>query len=158
MSSGELSVRRGQAADLDAIVDLERGCATTPHWAASVYAGIVERDVASRRCLFVAEKDGGVVGFAVGAMQADGVGELESVVVADAARRAGIGRVLCGAVIDWCGAQGAMEIALEVRAGSVGAIAFYQGLGFVRVGRRARYYNDPEDDALMMRLRADGQG
>jgi ribosomal protein S18 acetylase RimI-like enzyme len=51
-----------------------------------------------------------------------------------------------------------MEIALEVRAGSVGAIAFYQGLGFVRVGRRARYYNDPEDDALMMRLRADGQG
>jgi ribosomal-protein-alanine N-acetyltransferase len=81
------------------------------------------------------------------------VGELESVVVADAARRAGIGRVLCGAVIDWCLSQDATEIALEVRAGSAGAIALYQGLRFVEVGRRAGYYSEPEEDALLMRLK-----
>jgi ribosomal-protein-alanine N-acetyltransferase len=152
MSSGELSVRRGQAADLHAIVELERRCATAPHWAASVYAGIVEEMANGRRRLFVAEKDGEVVGFAVGAMQPDRVGELETVVVAATARRAGIGRASCGAVVDWCRVEGAEEVELEVRVGSVGAIALYQGLGFVRAGRRARYYSDPEEDAVLMRM------
>jgi ribosomal-protein-alanine N-acetyltransferase len=41
---------------------------------------------------------------------------------------------------------------LEVRAGSGGAIALYAGLGFVVAGRRAGYYREPEEDALLMRL------
>ena len=41
---------------------------------------------------------------------------------------------------------------LEVRAGSVGAIALYEGLGFVVVGRRRGYYREPVEDALLMRL------
>jgi ribosomal-protein-alanine N-acetyltransferase len=41
---------------------------------------------------------------------------------------------------------------LEVRAGRAGAIALYTGLGFVIVGRRRRYYREPVDDALLMRL------
>jgi ribosomal-protein-alanine N-acetyltransferase len=151
MSFSELSVRRARAGDLDAIVELERGSLTAPHWAASVYAGIVERDVASQRSLFVAEKGGEVVGFAVGAMQPDGVGELESVVVAAAAQRAGIGRALCGAVIGWCRERGVREMRLEVRAGSGGAIVLYEGLGFVEVGRRRGYYSGPEEDAVLMR-------
>jgi ribosomal-protein-alanine N-acetyltransferase len=123
-----------------------------------VYVGIVEEETANaRRCLFVAERDEGVAGFAVGMMAPDGVGELESVVVAAAARRMGIGRALCGAVIDWCWEWGVMEVGLEVRAGSVGAIALYEGLGFVRVGRRARYYKEPEEDAVIMRLEPTGK-
>jgi ribosomal protein S18 acetylase RimI-like enzyme len=45
-----------------------------------------------------------------------------------------------------------MEIALEVRAASAGAIALYATLGFTQTGRRPRYYRDPEDDAVVMRL------
>jgi [ribosomal protein S18]-alanine N-acetyltransferase len=153
MSIAEVRVRGARGADLDAVMALERASTSAPRWAASVYAGILEEDKANApRCLFIAERDAGVVGFAVGMMGPDGVGELESVVVADAARRVGIGRALCAAVMDWCGEQGATKIVLEVRAGSVGAIALYQGLGFVRAGRRARYYSDPEEDAVLMRL------
>jgi len=135
---------------LDAVVELERACATAPHWGVGVYAEILVGQGA-RRCLLVAERDGGVVGFAVGLMGADGVGELEGMVVAEFARRAGVGRTLCGAVIDWCRVEGAVEVRLEVRAGSAGAIALYEGLGFVEVGRRARYYVGPEEDAVVMR-------
>jgi ribosomal-protein-alanine N-acetyltransferase len=77
--------------------------------------------------------------------------ELESVVVSASARRAGVGRVLCNAVLDWSRSQGATEVMLEVRAGSAGAIALYTGLGFTQAGRRPRYYRDPKDDALVMR-------
>ena len=41
---------------------------------------------------------------------------------------------------------------LEVRAGSVGAIALYKRLGLVAVGRRPGYYRSPMEDAVLMRL------
>jgi ribosomal protein S18 acetylase RimI-like enzyme len=105
-----------------------------------------------------------LVGFAVGLLHPadcdpagsgtpERVAELESVAVALDARRSGIGRALCCAVVDWCRAQGATEVVLEVRATSVAAVGLYASLGFIPAGRRPRYYRDPDDDALILRLR-----
>jgi ribosomal-protein-alanine N-acetyltransferase len=151
MSVAGVLVRGARGADIDTVMALERASTSAPHWGLGVYAEIVAGQGAPR-CLFVAERDEGSVGFAVGRMGPDGVGELESVVVAASARRLGIGRALCRAVMDWCRTHAATEIALEVRAGSVGAIALYEGLGLVRSGRRPQYYRDPEEDAVLMRL------
>jgi ribosomal protein S18 acetylase RimI-like enzyme len=80
------------------------------------------------------------------------IAELESVVVSASARRAGIGRALSRAVFDWSRSQGATEVVLEVRAANSAAIALYACLGFTLAARRPRYYRDPNDDALLMRL------
>jgi ribosomal-protein-alanine N-acetyltransferase len=45
-----------------------------------------------------------------------------------------------------------MALELEVRAGSIGAIALYSSVGFVVAGRRRDYYREPVEDALLMRL------
>ena len=138
-------------------MSLERAVATAPHWAAAEYAGMVGAAGESVvRCLLVAETERGLVGFAVGKVTA-GVGEIESVAVAAEARRLGVGRELCEAVVAWCRGQGAAVVELEVRAGSEGAIALYRGLGFCEVGRRRGYYREPEEDALLMHLEL-GQG
>jgi GNAT superfamily N-acetyltransferase len=116
-----------------------------------------------QRCLFVAEKNGSLAGFAVGLLHPatrdpavpdarQRIAELESVVVSANARRAGIGRALCRAVLDWTCSQGTTELVLEVRAASSAAIALYANLGFTLAARRPRYYRDPNDDALLMRL------
>lgn len=152
---------------------------------------------AIQRCLFVAEKNGSLAGFAVGLLHPatpgpvnlkqsddcssekmnchsdpepdpersegegeesphlfvpDRIAELESVVISASARRAGIGGALCRAVLDWSCTQGATEVVLEVRAASSAAVALYAGLGFTLAARRPRYYRDPNDDALRMRL------
>ncbi len=39
---------------------------------------------------------------------------------------------------------------LEVRESNVGAIALYQGLGYVQVGYRKRYYTRPNEGAVLM--------
>jgi ribosomal-protein-alanine N-acetyltransferase len=155
-------VRVAEAGDVAGVVALERGIAEAPHWAEAEYAAIVrdagEVDGAVRRCFFVAEMEGRLLGFAVGKMigwAAGGVGELESVAVNAAARRGGVGRALCGAVVEWCREQGAASVELEVRAGSGGAIDLYAGLGFIGCGRRGWYYKDPAEDALLMRLNLD---
>jgi ribosomal-protein-alanine N-acetyltransferase len=153
-------VRVGVAADLAGVVRLERETAEAPHWAEAEYEAIVEArgfaDGGVRRRLFVAEGGVGLLGFAVGKVLVSGavsLGELESVAVSWSARRGGVGKKLCEVVVRWCREQGATDAELEVRAGSAGAIALYAGLGFLPVGKRAGYYRDPMEDALLMQLR-----
>jgi ribosomal-protein-alanine N-acetyltransferase len=144
---------------------LERETVEAPHWAEAEYVAIVDSggfsDGAVTRRLFVAEREAGLLGFGVGKVlvsDAVSLGELESVAVDVSARRSGVGRTLCEAVVRWCRERGATEVELEVRAGSAGAIALYRGLGFVAVGERAGYYRDPVEDALLMQLRlAEGE-
>jgi [ribosomal protein S18]-alanine N-acetyltransferase len=164
MSGDGVRVRVGVAPDLETVVALERAAVEAPHWGEAEYGGIVssqedthggEQGGGVRRCLFVAEAEGRLVGFAVGKVIGagrDGVAEIESVAVEARARRGGVGRALCEAVMDWCRRQGAAVMELEVRAGSAGAIALYAGLGFAAVGLRRDYYGTPAEDALLMRL------
>jgi len=154
MTDPQFHLRPAIAADLDAVLALERATPLAPHWPPAAYAEILQH-IPHQRCLFIAEKDNSLAGFAVGLLHpgaSDRTAELESVVVSANFRRAGIGRVLCRAVLDWCRSNGATELVLEVRASSAAAIALYAGLGFTLAARRPRYYRDPADDALLMRL------
>ena len=158
--SARVEVRPAVVADLDALVALERATGNAPHWPPANYAAILdELEGAPERCLFVAQTADSLAGFAVGLLHPgcdeERIAELESIVVAECARRAGTGRRLCAAVFDWCCLMGAIEVVLEVRASSAGAVALYTSLGFTHCGRRPGYYRDPDDDALMMRLNLD---
>jgi len=138
--------------DLVHVLALERDIAEAPHWSEAEYSAIaaaVESSV--RRRLLLAWEGGELVGFAVGKVAA-AEAELESVAVRASSRRCGVGRALCEAVLDWVWEQGARISELEVRASSVGAIELYAGLGFEVMGRRRRYYREPDEDAVLMRL------
>lgn len=162
MTLAGLKIRVASAEDLAGLIALERRTVKAPHWNEAEYAAIIRdrSEDAVRRCVFVAEADT-LLGFAVGKVilsAGHGVGEIESVAVDATARRLGVGRALCAAVLTWCSDRGAVEMELEVRAGSSGAIALYEGLGFVAVGRRAQYYRNPEEDAVLMQLKLGGGG
>jgi ribosomal-protein-alanine N-acetyltransferase len=141
---------------------LERRTASAPHWAESDYEMAVEMDPNSalRRCLLVAEQETGdqrldVIGFVIGKAIGTGLeamAELESIVVAEQARRSGVGRSLCAAVIQWCRELKITHVKLEVRPSNSGAIALYTNIGFVPIGLRTRYYREPEEDAVLMQV------
>lgn len=159
-STGRIRLREARPQDVDAVIALERATEFAPRWPRRAYAEALQSAFTEpRRQLIAAERVSDadeplathLVGFAVGARHS-GSAELESVCVAAGERRAGIGLALCEAIVAWTRALGAAEIALEVRAASEGAIALYQRLGFVETARRPRYYIDPEDDAILMRL------
>lgn len=149
----EFLVRLAVAGDVAKIIELERATANAPHWLEAEYAAIAQKGKAEcvQRELFVAESKGELIGFAVGSVVGY-LAELESIAIDAGARRSGIGKALCRAVVDWAGAQGAQSVELEVRAASGGAIELYRSLKFVSVGRRPAYYSDPVDDAVLMRL------
>ena len=57
-------------------------------------------------------------------------------------RRVGVGKALIEAVVAWNRARGVRELVLMVTSVNVGAIAFYERLGFVRTGVVEEYPND----------------
>jgi ribosomal-protein-alanine N-acetyltransferase len=67
-------------------------------------------------------------------------------------RQRGIARRLLGELIEREEAEARLAVVqLELAATNAPALALYQGLGFVVVGRRSRYYPDGEDALLLSR-------
>jgi ribosomal-protein-alanine N-acetyltransferase len=108
------------------------------------------------RVALVAHKvDSGLLaGFAVASVVAREA-DLESIAVAPEARRQGIGRLLLTAMVSALQGQGVNQVYLEVRAANHAATSLYRAVGFVEAKRRAAYYTDPTEDAVLMQLRAD---
>jgi ribosomal-protein-alanine N-acetyltransferase len=65
-------------------------------------------------------------------------------------RRRGVGRQLLIALVELSEQMRASRMTLEVRAGNQAAQELYRRFGFIVAGRRARYYTDDGEDALIM--------
>jgi ribosomal-protein-alanine N-acetyltransferase len=65
-------------------------------------------------------------------------------------RRQRIGSQLLLNLVELAGSIGARRMTLEVRPSNEAAQALYRTFGFEIVGRRARYYTDDDEDALVM--------
>jgi ribosomal protein S18 acetylase RimI-like enzyme len=62
--------------------------------------------------------------------------------VAPEFRRAGVGKALIDAVVEWAASRSKPELKLMVTSVNPGAIAFYESLGFRKTGNTAVYPND----------------
>ena len=78
--------------------------------------------------------------------------ELLKIAVSRRYRRQGIGTCLLDHLLGLCIAHGAGKLFLEVRSMNRAAVGFYRGYGFVEIGRRKGYYQNPPDDALVMEI------
>lgn len=73
------------------------------------------------------------------------------VAVSPIRRRRGVARLLLGRFLDVAASSG-YDVTLEVRPSNAAALALYGELGFVERGRRPGYYDDTQEDALIMTL------
>jgi ribosomal-protein-alanine N-acetyltransferase len=67
-------------------------------------------------------------------------------------RRKGIGRQLLAHAILRSAGKGAKKAMLEVRRNNLGAQKLYRKFGFAVIGMRPHYYQDNNEDALLMNL------
>jgi ribosomal-protein-alanine N-acetyltransferase len=93
-----------------------------------------------------------ILGFALAGVVAPEA-ELETIAVAPQHQRRGLGGLLLRALAGELRKEQVTDLMLEVRASNRAALAFYRGQGFAEAGRRVRYYADPEEDAVLMRLK-----
>ena len=72
-------------------------------------------------------------------------GFVTNIAVFPAFRRRGIARALVEAALG----EPIASVSLEVRVSNDAAIALYESLGFVNMGRRPRFYSHPTEDAFI---------
>ncbi len=95
---------------------------------------------AHEQCLLVAERDGGIVGFANGGAERDGsdlyTGELYAIYLLASAQRGGIGRALTRHIVAWLRDHGHSAMLVWVLEDNQPARAFYQRLGAEYVSQK----------------------
>jgi ribosomal-protein-alanine N-acetyltransferase len=83
---------------------------------------------------------------------------INNVAVSNGARRQGVATELVSFVLGNAAREGAVSAMLEVRRTNVAARRLYESVGFRQVGLRERYYEEPVDDALILRAEIQGFG
>jgi ribosomal-protein-alanine acetyltransferase len=160
--------------DVPAMMDLERQSPLAAHWSRQQYEGLfvdpnVDRIVDLRQqpsepFVLIAQDNReseqqpestlssrGILAFLV-AHRVDTEWELENIVVAEAARRRGVGDGLLRAFIAHARESRGNCIFLEVRGSNQAARALYRKAGFEEAGVRKSYYLCPVEDAILCRL------
>ncbi|HVY30088.1 MAG TPA: ribosomal protein S18-alanine N-acetyltransferase [Polyangiaceae bacterium] len=111
----------------------------------------LQRSYALLRVVYPAGERRTVQGFLLAWRAADEL-HLTDLGVTAAARRRGLARALVNELLREGRQRGSRLVLLEVRASNAAALALYGALGFEELDRRARYYADTGEDAVVMQL------
>lgn len=145
---GDVAVRRLVAEDVDAVAAIESEAFTSP-WSRQTFLDLADRP--NLELLVLEHRDEGVIGYAVLWCIMD-QGELANVAVSPRYRGRGLGTFLLSSVLDIARSRGIETLFLEVRVSNERALELYERLGFSDVGLRRGYYDDPKEDARIMKV------
>jgi ribosomal-protein-alanine N-acetyltransferase len=139
------------ADDLDPVVAIEERVFSDP-WTAEFFRASLGRlgfGGAGHAWARVAEREGALAGYALASVDPP-VTTLENIATVPGQRRNGVARALLADLLEHSASCGVREVTLEVRASNDGAQALYRAYGFRLAGLRRGYYQDPDEDALLM--------
>lgn len=139
-------IRQMQIGDVSAIAELEKICFSDPWSENSITSELNNR----LSYWLIAEDDGVVVGY-IGSQTVLDAADIMNLAVSPNHRQQGIGQALIQKLVSHLQQSGVIALLLEVRITNTPAIALYEKMGFVQVGRRPKYYHNPREDALILR-------
>lgn len=131
---------------VEAVAALEQVCFSDP-WSINS----ISSELSNSLSLWVVAMDGDRLAGYVGSQSVMGWADMMNIAVDPQYRRLGIGKRLVEELEVRLRKSQVTCLTLEVRASNEGAIALYDQLGFVQVGRRPNYYRNPREDALILR-------
>ena len=143
--AGPCRIREALAADVPAIAAIERLAFADP-WPPQAFPPLLGS------LSLVADIDDVVRGYVVARHAADEA-EILDLAVHPQHRGSGLASALLDELTKRAAALDVCLVFLEVRESNQVARALYEARGFVAVGRRSRYYQNPPEDALILGLR-----
>lgn len=138
-------IRRMTEQDLDAVMRIEVEVFALP-WSRKSYASELVNKWAT---YLVCDIDGDIAAYC-GMWVVFDEAHITNVAVATAFRHQGCGRALLEAMDTVAREKKALYISLEVRPSNSSALALYEGMGYIQTGCRKAYYQDNQEDALIM--------
>ena len=143
----EITISPMSKDDVEAVVQIEAEAYGKHHWAKSSFYDETSNNLAK---YYVAKTpDGTLVGYA-GTWHIIDEGHITTIAVKKEYLRNHIGEAIIQKIIDDCYKNNIKYLTLEVRVSNIPAIKLYEKYGFQSLGTRKGYYQDNDEDALIM--------
>lgn len=145
-----MTLRTATPEDLAAIMRLERASFPTDAWSDAM----MREELSSPHGWYVVDEEAGrIVGYAgLRAVRNATDADVQTIALAEAARGRGRGRALLRALLEEAARRQVAQVFLEVRDDNPVAHALYVSEGFLEIGRKPRYYQPDDVDAVVMKL------
>ncbi|WZL73781.1 ribosomal protein S18-alanine N-acetyltransferase [Clostridiaceae bacterium 35-E11] len=142
----KILIRNMTMEDVAAVLQIEHQCFSIP-WTEESFRTELAKNKLAR--YVVAEVEGQVVGYGGMWIIVDEA-HVTNIAVHPEVRGKGYGNKIVAAMIDMAKKEGVLRMTLEVRKSNEVAQTLYKRWGFTSCGIRPRYYEDNQEDAIIM--------
>lgn len=142
-----ITIKPMTQAVIDNVIAIEAASYGEHHWSKESFFNELSNELARYYCAF--NDNGNLMGYA-GTWQILEEAHLTNIAVSPDFRRRKVAESMLAVVIDECLKNGIKYITLEVRVSNTPAINLYEKYGFKSLGTRKGYYQNNNEDALIM--------
>lgn len=147
MEKFSIKIRPMQKQDIDGIIAIESATYGEHHWSKDSFYSELNNNLARYYCAL--DEQGNLMGY-IGSWFVIDEAHITNLAVSPDFRRHHIGECLLKTVIDHSYSEKIKYLTLEVRIGNAPAISLYEKYSFKSLGTRKGYYQDNNEDALIM--------
>ena len=140
-------IKHMEKEDIDGVIAIEEKAYGAHHWSKDSFLQELNNDLAWYYSLFNSEDK--LVAYA-GTWHILEEAHITNIAVDADYRRRGYGEALLKYILDDCYKEMIKYITLEVRVSNKAAISLYEKYGFKSFGLRKKYYQDNNEDAMIM--------
>jgi len=142
----DVIIRPMRKEDVEEVLEIEKLSFSTP-WSKEAFISEVTKNSCAK--YIVAEVDNKIVGYGGFWVVVD-EGHITNIAVHPEYRSKGIGSKIMEGLIELAKKNGIISMTLEVRESNIVAQHLYAKFGFRPLGRRKGYYQDNNEDAIIM--------
>lgn len=142
-----IKIKPMEKSDIDSVIAIEEKAYGPHHWSKESFMGELSNELAKYFSVF--SENGDLIAYC-GCWQILEEAHITNIAVDPDFRQKHIGEAMLKTIIDECYKNMAKYITLEVRVGNKPAIGLYEKYGFKSLGTRKGYYQDNNEDALIM--------
>ena len=132
---------------LDEVMVIEELAYGQHHWSRDSFAAEIDNQISDYNCAVT--QNGKIAGY-MGLWKIIDEGHVTNLAIHPDFRRKGAAKVLLLNALDECYREKIKYLTLEVRVSNLGAIKLYESFGFKSLGLRKKYYQNNNEDALIM--------
>lgn len=142
-----VTIQRMKPEDIDGVIKIEQSSYGDHHWSKESFLNELQNELAYYYSLYT--QQGELAGYA-GCWHILEEAHITTIAVTPEFRKRNFGQALLKRIIDDCYLAKIKYITLEVRVSNTPAINLYTKYGFSSFGTRKKYYQDNNEDALIM--------